>query len=104
VRNSRQENLRLHLGCGNKHYKGMLNCDIVKSKAVDVVMDCGDLTRFNNNSARLIFAHSFFEHLCLLAKQKYLVAQESRLLLNFNPEHACTLSNATGSKEMWRVH
>lgn len=55
--------LRLHLGCGDQHFKWMLNCDHRATKAADVVMDCGNLSRFRDNSVSLIFSHSFLEHL-----------------------------------------
>jgi len=55
--------LRIHLGCGDKHFDGMLNCEFRPTRAADVVMDCGDVRRFRSDSATLIFSHAFFEHL-----------------------------------------
>lgn len=55
--------LRLHLGCGDQHLPGMLNCEYRATKAADVIMDCGRLERFNSESVSLIFSHAFFEHL-----------------------------------------
>lgn len=55
--------LRIHLGCGDRHFDGMLNCEFRATKAADLVMDCANLKRFRNESVSLIFSHAFFEHL-----------------------------------------
>lgn len=55
--------LNIHLGCGDRHISGMLNCEYRATRAADVVMDCGNLKRFKSQSARMIFSHAFFEHL-----------------------------------------
>jgi len=55
--------LQLHLGCGEKKIDGMLNCEFRATKAADVVMDCGKLSRFKDESVTTIFSHAFFEHL-----------------------------------------
>jgi predicted SAM-dependent methyltransferase len=55
--------LKLHLGCGDKHYDNMINCDFRATKAVDIIMDCSNLSRFKENSVTCIFAHAFFEHI-----------------------------------------
>lgn len=60
---TRQGGLKLHLGCGNRHHNDMLNCEYRPSSAADVVMDCGDLSRFKNGSVNQIFSNAFFEHL-----------------------------------------
>lgn len=54
--------LKLHLGCGDQNIKGMCNCEYRPTKAADVVMDCGRLSRFKDNSVSLVFSHAFFEH------------------------------------------
>lgn len=55
--------LQLHLGCGDQHLPGMLNCEYRATRAADVIMDCGSLRRFKENSVSLIFSSAFFEHL-----------------------------------------
>jgi len=60
---SSPKGLQLHLGCGEKRMGGMLNCEFRATKAADVVMDCGKLSRFKDNSVTTIFSHAFFEHL-----------------------------------------
>ncbi|OGI08685.1 MAG: hypothetical protein A2Y40_05260 [Candidatus Margulisbacteria bacterium GWF2_35_9] len=58
-----QSGLQLHLGCGDKHFNGMLNCEFRATKAADMIMDCGNLHRFKDDSVQVIFSHAFFEHL-----------------------------------------
>lgn len=55
--------VRLHLGCGNKRFEDMLNCEYRVTDAADVVMDCGKLNKFKDDSCSIIFSHAFFEHL-----------------------------------------
>jgi predicted SAM-dependent methyltransferase len=55
--------LELHLGCGDKHFPGMLNCEFRATKAADLVMDCGNLSKLCDGSVDRIFSHAFFEHL-----------------------------------------
>jgi hypothetical protein len=55
--------LKLHLGCGERHFDDMLNCEFRPTRAADVVMDCADLSRFAGESVRVIFSHAFLEHL-----------------------------------------
>jgi len=57
------EGLQLHLGCGERRFEQMLNCEYRATGAADVIMDCADLSRFRDNSVSLIYSHSFFEHL-----------------------------------------
>jgi len=65
-------NLRLHLGCGKDTIKGMINCDIQNIKGVDVVMDCGNLSKIKSNSVSVIFCNSFFEHLYIYQQDPFL--------------------------------
>jgi len=55
--------LQLNLGCGNTHFEGMLNCEIRPTKAADIIMDCSNLSRFEDASVRLIYSHAVFEHM-----------------------------------------
>ena len=64
--------LQLHLGCGDRHFGGMLNCEYRATRAADIVMDCGNLQKFKNNSIRLIFSHAFIEHLYRKQQQPFL--------------------------------
>ncbi len=71
--------LRLHLGCGEKHIEGMINCEYRNTEAADIVMDCSRLTQFDDKSAELIFSHAFFEHL-YRNQQKELLDECNRVL------------------------
>ena len=66
--------IKLHLGCGDRHYKGFINCDIRKTKATDRVFDCSNLKQFPDRSADVIFSHAFFEH--LEPKKAYIFLKE----------------------------
>ncbi len=55
--------INLHLGCGDRHINDFLNCEYRPTKAADVVMDCGDLSRFRSDTVGKIFSHAFLEHL-----------------------------------------
>lgn len=57
--------LQLHIGCGDKHYEWMLNCDYRQTNAADLATDCGDLSIFPDRTVNLVFSHAFFEHLYL---------------------------------------
>jgi len=74
--------LKLHLGCGDKHYKGFVNCDIRKTKATDQVFDCSSLEKFPDKSADVIFSHAFFEH--LEPKKAYIFLQECLRVISDN--------------------
>jgi len=56
-------NLRLHVGSGKDHIKGMINCDVQQIDGVDLVMDCAKFDNVKNECVSHIFGHSFFEHL-----------------------------------------
>jgi len=77
---SLSKGLMLHLGCGEKHIPGMLNCDCRATRAVDLIMDCRRLSRFKNDSVNLIFANAFFEHLYVVQQQPLL--QDCHRVLN----------------------
>ena len=48
--------LSLHIGCGKRFIPGFIHIDQVKFSHVDHVQDIGDLSNFEDNSARLIYA------------------------------------------------
>ena len=91
--------MKLHLGCGKNPIKGFVNCDIQDLPGVDKIMDCADLRIFENLSADLIFAHSFFEHLycyqhsLFLSECKRVMKKEGLLFLLGIPdfEKVCDL-------------
>jgi len=83
---SSAEGLKLHLGCGEHNHPGMLNCEYRATKAADVVMDCGNLSRFKDKSASIIFSHAFFEHLykeqqMILLKDIFRVLKDDGMLI-----------------------
>lgn len=78
--------MKLHLGCGEKHINGMINCDCRKTSATDMVMDCSNISKFDDNSISLIFSNAFFEHLFKnqqlpLLKDCYRILEKEGLLI-----------------------
>lgn len=73
--------LVLHIGCGSSRKPGMLNCELRSTPAVDVAMDCGDLSRFRTNSVKAIYSHAFFEHL-FVEQRLPMLADSARILRN----------------------
>lgn len=54
--------LRLHLGCGNQHFDGFINIDIMPSPSVDLLCDCKRLP-FPAGSVQRIETYHMIEHL-----------------------------------------
>lgn len=54
--------LKLHLGCGNRHFKGYVNIDLRKTRATDLVCDIRKLP-YPDNSVDLIETYHVIEHL-----------------------------------------
>jgi predicted SAM-dependent methyltransferase len=52
----------------------MINCEIRATPAADLVMDCSDLSRFDDGSIDHIYSHAFFEHLYFNQRQPCLDA------------------------------
>lgn len=55
--------LRLHVGCGWNRRDDMINCDLNKTDAVDVVFDVQRVWPFDDNSAAEILSTHMLEHL-----------------------------------------
>jgi len=49
----RKNTLKLHLGCGNRHFDGYVNIDLRKTRATDLVCDIRKLP-YPDNSVKLI--------------------------------------------------
>ena len=58
----RPQNLKLHLGCGHKHFDGYVNVDLWISEAADVVCDISKLP-WPDNSAMVIESYHIIEHI-----------------------------------------
>lgn len=60
----KEKELKLHLGCYQKHIKGYINVDCRAdiNPTPDVVDDCAKLEKFENNSASVIYNSHIIEH------------------------------------------
>lgn len=58
-----KEDVKLHLGCGDKKFPGYINIDIVPTEGSDMLMDVTDLNSIPSDSVSEIFMKSVFEHL-----------------------------------------
>lgn len=58
-----KEDVKLHLGCGDKKFPGYINIDIVPTEGSDVLMDVTDLSVIPSDSISEIFMRHIFEHL-----------------------------------------
>ena len=58
-----QRNLKLHLGCGTRHFDGWVNIDGFAGKAVDIVCDLRRPLPLPDACAELIYTEHFIEHL-----------------------------------------
>jgi len=68
---AREEFLKLHLGCGNRHFPGYINIDFRKTRAVDYVCDATN-PPFPNDAVGLIETYHMIEHLSRNAVAKAL--------------------------------
>ena len=59
---SNRRNLRLHLGCGTKHFDGYINVDLWITDATDVICDITRLP-WPDNSAEVIESYHVIEHI-----------------------------------------
>jgi len=59
---NRDENIKLHLGCGEKFIPGFVHIDIRKFPHIDYVSSVDKLDMFKNNSVDLIYACHLLEH------------------------------------------
>lgn len=67
------EKIKLHLGCGEDHLPGYLNCEYRLTCAADIIMDCSSLKKFKDKSVTEIFSHAFFEHLYKAQQLPFLI-------------------------------
>lgn len=75
-----KDDLKLHIGCGDKKLNGYLNIDIVPTEGADIVMDVArDLHRIPSNIAVEIKLKSVFEHFYRY-QQKEILAHFYRIL------------------------
>jgi predicted SAM-dependent methyltransferase len=70
---------KLNVGCGKDTKKGFLNIDIMDLPGVDICIDAANLSGFKANSFKVIFCHSFFEHLYIYQQKPFL--RECRRIL-----------------------
>lgn len=57
------EQIKLHLGCGDRYLPGFIHVDARKLEHVDVVTDITDLSAFEDNSADMIYHVAVLEHI-----------------------------------------
>ena len=62
LRQTEEEDLRLHLGCGGKHFDGYVNVDIWITDATDVISDITSLP-WPDNAANIIESYHVIEHI-----------------------------------------
>lgn len=62
---------KLHLGCGDNHLDGFINCDVRETPATDKIFDCSELQPFEDNSVDTIYSHAFVEHIEAKKVQKH---------------------------------
>ena len=55
-------NIKLHLGCGKKHFDGYINIDLSETSATDLVCNIKKLP-FEDNSVKLIETYHVIEHM-----------------------------------------
>jgi predicted SAM-dependent methyltransferase len=58
-----QTELLVNVGCGEAGFPGWVNIDVARSPTVTCVYDCRRSLPIDRNSARVIYAEHFFEHL-----------------------------------------
>lgn len=54
--------LRLNIGCGKKHMKGYVNCDMYEETNADMIFDLEKKLPFEDNSIKEIYASMVVEH------------------------------------------
>lgn len=57
-----QEPLKLHLGCGGRHFKSYINVDIINRGGVDILVDARYLF-FGDETVQLIESYHLIEHI-----------------------------------------
>lgn len=67
----KQEDIKLHLGCGRKYIEGFTHIDIVDYPHIDLVTTIDDLCDFTDNTVTLIYACHVLEH---FKRKKYKTA------------------------------
>lgn len=87
------DNLKLHLGCGDKKLAGYINIDIVPTEGTDVVMDVAEeLHLIPSNIASEIRLESVFEHFYRYQQRKILeefyriLKGGGKLVINWLPD------------------
>ena len=56
------EEIKLHLGCGNRYIPGFIHIDLADYSHIDYKSDVSDLSMFEDNSVDLIYACHVLEH------------------------------------------
>ncbi len=57
------DDIKLHLGCGNKRFEGWLNIDLLEGSAADIIDDVTKLSKISKNSIQEIYACHVLEHI-----------------------------------------
>jgi len=75
--------MKLHLGCGNEHLKGYVNCDISPEVNPDKIVNLEKKLPFKNNSVDEIIANHILEHIenfISLIKEFYRICKKNAII------------------------
>jgi predicted SAM-dependent methyltransferase len=60
---NKMEQVKLHIGCGNRKLQGFINIDIEKTEATDMTLDVREKLPFLKDSVDFVYSEHFLEHL-----------------------------------------
>src|SRR3989304_9271307 len=79
---------KLHIGCGDVHFKNCVNIDFRATRATDIVENCVYLTSIPSRSISTVYANAFLEHVYL--KERLTCLRSVRRVLRDDGFAVCT--------------